>query len=107
MITVSSGSITIQALISPAGAVSLLQGSVESVAAGARPGTANPKAKPPVAVSAVVTNCRRESAFGRSGLSMMLSMANLPISNLHQRGGAMDGPAPEIAGWQYEPNLRI
>src|SRR6266699_1893036 len=107
MITVSSGSITIQALISPAGALSVLQGSVESVAAGARPGTANPRAKPPVAVRAVVTNCRRENAFGRSGLRTTLSMAILPISNLHQRGGATDGPAPEIAGWQNEPNLRI
>src|SRR5260370_29861167 len=95
MTTVSSGWITIQALISPAAAVSGLQGCVPSVAARLRPGMATPKAKPPVAVSAVTTNCRRESALcERSGLRMML----FPISSLHQRGGAMDGAAQPLVG---------
>src|ERR1700730_17967469 len=61
MITVSSGSITIQALISPAAAVSGLQGCVPRTAASPAPGIATPNAKPPVAVSAVTTNWRRES----------------------------------------------
>src|SRR5258708_3426045 len=95
MTTVSSGSITIQALISPAAAVSGLQGCVPSVAARLRPGMATPKAKPPVAVSAVPRNCGGEGCWrDGSGLAMML----FPISSLHQGGGGMDGAAQPLVG---------
>src|SRR5258708_1999523 len=95
MTTVSSGSITIQALISPAAAVSGLQGCVPSVAARLRPGMATPKAKPPVGGSAATANCRRESVLReRGGRRMML----FPISSLHQRGGGMEGGAQPLVG---------
>src|SRR5271169_2938889 len=97
MVTVSSGSITIQALISPECAASSPQGRTPSVAASARPGAAMPSAKPPVAVSEVTMNWRRERPW-EPVVGLVAVMVISPISKLHRCGGAMHRATEPLVG---------
>src|SRR5437660_1335777 len=91
MITLSSGSITTQALISPAWRLaSSPQGRTPRLAASAGPSMPTPSAKPPAAVSAVVIKWRRER---------VRSVIVVPSrSRAHQRCGAMHRAAEALVG---------
>src|SRR4051794_38475195 len=90
MITLSSGLITIQALISPAWRTeSSPQGRTLKVAASAGAPMPTPSAKPPAAVTAVVMNERRER---------LIVMAVPSRSRAHQGCGAVHRAAKPLVG---------
>src|SRR5262245_36593045 len=93
MITVSSGSITTQALISPGLPVlSSLQGRTLRLAASAEFIRPTPSTNPPAAVSEVVTNVRRESV-----LSIIVIVVSSPLT-AHQGGRTMHRAAEPLIG---------
>src|SRR5271168_4075423 len=89
MVTVSSGSMTIQALTSPAGGAASFQGAPPARdAAGAKPGMETPIASPPAAVTVATRKLRR--------VRPVLSIWPI-VSAPRQFGGAMDrGAQPWI-----------
>src|ERR1700751_1370647 len=91
MITVSSGSITTQALISPGRRwLSSFQGRALRIAALAGLPMPTPSASPPAAVSTVVTKRRRER------LADFVMVAS--VSRAHQGGSAMNRAAQSFVG---------
>src|SRR5438105_15912387 len=91
MMTVSSGSITIQALISPGKRfVSSFQGRALSIAALAGSLIPTPSAKPPAAVSAVATKRRRET--------VVQVIMGASVSGAHQSCSAMHRAAQPLVG---------
>src|SRR5688500_8245650 len=98
MITVSSGWITTQALISPGVPVlSSFQGCALSVAAPAGATKPTPSAKPPAAVSEVTTNWRRERVFV-SVIMVSSSTAHQRCRTMHRAAEPLVGAAPADVG---------
>src|SRR5688572_10384634 len=98
MITVSSGWITTQALISPAmPELSSFHGRSRSVAASADVSMPMPSAKPPAAVSEVTTNWRRESVVSVIMVSSR-SRAHHGCGAMHRAAEPFVGAAPADIG---------